>query len=108
MKYIEIKADTNDADYVSAINEISDKDLEKIMPLIELIKKFDQAHEWGYNYPRSEYCTDQSAFAYYEENGITYKQFDLFSNYLPYHDPSIHSIEMIRIFVTEEPPEILL
>ena len=41
MEYeIRITADTNDADYITSVNTISEEDLEKIKPLIEKIKNF--------------------------------------------------------------------
>jgi len=39
-KYIVIKADTNDGDYVSEKSEITDYQIEQIKPLIEAIKNF--------------------------------------------------------------------
>lgn len=62
---IKIVADTNDADYVTEITEISDKTLEKIKPLIEAIKNFEPYNgksesglDWAHshNYPCGEYA----------------------------------------------------
>lgn len=56
-KEIYVQADTNDADYISRIEDITDKQLEDLMPLFTAIKEFKIARrKWHcHSWPRSEY-----------------------------------------------------
>ena len=40
MKTLLVTVDTNDADYITEVVEVSEKDLERFLPLIEKIKNF--------------------------------------------------------------------
>lgn len=40
MKYLYVKVDTNDADYLTELTKISEEDLARFMPLIQAIKNF--------------------------------------------------------------------
>lgn len=50
MPQIYIETDANDADYVGNLEKISNKDLNKIRPLIEAIKKFTKENPYKHNY----------------------------------------------------------
>lgn len=118
MKYIEVKVDTNDADYVSVINEISDEDLALIMPLIKAIKAFKEyvvdidGHRNGTkipynhrnNYPFGECCREdlgeKSARQIYVDSGLVSEDaLEAFEdNCIPYPENGFHTIESIRVF----------
>ncbi len=104
---ITIKVDTNDADYQTKVSEISDKDLEKIFPLIKAIKKFKPykgksrycGTDWEHthNYHVGEYLRDDLG-----EKPVTelYDQFSeeihkLFQSFCPYGKDGFHTIESI-------------
>ena len=99
MKYLIIKVDTNDADYVSNINKISDEDILAIMPLINALKAFSDANRWEHNYPRGE-CHrpdmgEKSVKELYPD--ITEETFDIFNGFLPSTEYGFHTIESIDV-----------
>lgn len=53
-KYLEVVADENDADFVSKRKEITDEQIEKIIPIVEVIANYED----GYNWPNSEYMDE--------------------------------------------------
>lgn len=94
-KYIIVKADTNDADYVYNIAKITDEQIKSIQPMIEAIKNC----EYCSNYETNELVNDTpGAKEIYKD----VEGFDFFNNnYVPYGDPNypgIHTIESIEIF----------
>lgn len=58
MKHVYVVVDTNDADYVGKIVEVSEKTLEHFKPLIEKIKNFQPYNNGGWrhnhNFPFGE------------------------------------------------------
>lgn len=89
-KYILIKADTNDADYVMKKSEITDEQLNSIMPIIEEIKKQKGKFETGE-------CGNSAEELYSELN-----EYYLFRDMCPYSEYGIHTIEDIIILVVAE------
>lgn len=110
-KYILIKADVNDGDYISSKNEITDEDIELIKPIIDAIKEYDndksikrQKWNWdinGYN--------DQDPNQRYVKSGkCSLESFDYFNDLLPFMDnQDIHTIESIEILVVSEEIKLL-
>ncbi len=105
---IKIKADTNDADYVTEISQISDADLNKIKPLIEAIKAFKpyttkvDGMTWTHsnNYPHGEYCPREDLGELPPRKvykGFNDKVFDIFESYLPFGEHGIHTIISIEV-----------
>ena len=92
-KYIIIKADTNDADYVINKKEITDEQIELIKPMIEAIKNCKE----NYNYETGEMIDDTEGA---EEIYKDVPEFDLFDIFVPHGEHGIHTIESIEI-VTE-------
>ena len=105
---IKIVADTNDADYITKISEISDEDLSKIKPLIAAIKEFKpykvkkDGMSWvhGHNYPWGEYSPrgdlgEKDSREIYK--GIDEEVFQMFEELIPYGEHGIHTIESIEI-----------
>lgn len=96
-KYIIIKADTNDADYVTEVNEITDEQIELIKPVIEAIKNSPKdKYGWGHNYETGEMINK----AYAKELYGHLEGFKVFDAFVPYGDsnhPGIHTIESIMV-----------
>jgi hypothetical protein len=115
--YINVTADTNDADYISEMNEISDEQLELIRPVIKAIKNFKpykgksrSGSDWNHenNFPTGDcYRLDlgeKDAEEIYVKSGIvTQEQFDVFMEFVPSNEYGIHTIESVHLYhVTEE------
>lgn len=112
-KYLLIKADTNDGDYIDSRNEITDEELAIILPVIKAIKEFDddptikyQKYNWweiGRNSYREQNKEQyQSPKERYLDTGkITEEAFNYFSDFLPsmgeYPIHTIESIELIEV-----------
>jgi hypothetical protein len=96
-KYIIIKADTNDADYVTEVSEITDEQIELIKPVIEAIKNAPKdKHGWGHNYETGEIVDEDDA----EELYGHLEGFKTFDSFVPYGDsnyPGIHTIKSVMI-----------
>lgn len=119
-KYIEIVADTNDADYVTSRVLVTDKILEKIKPVIEAIKNFKpyevEYESYGgrksktrhdHNYPNGECCredmgekTTQDLYGYLDG-------FEVFDEMVPYGEYGIHTIISITLIVVAEETNLL-
>jgi hypothetical protein len=94
---ITIIADTNDGDYITAITEISDEDLEKIKPLIAAIKKKTEELRGTYNshnYDTSEYgdCDYAEKYPNFTPNDHTF-----FQEYCPRGEYGFHTLDSIEI-----------
>lgn len=99
-KYLVIKADTNDGDYITRITKVEDTFLEKYKELIKGIKNCKFAHNW----PSSEYEDDTVE--------TLYSEFDLdlvenFAYYVPHGEYGVHTIESIKILNVESTEELL-
>ena len=111
-KYIIIKADTNDADYVTSKKLITDEEIEQIKPVVKAIKKFKPyktngcSWEHHHNFPAGDCLRDDlgelSPYELYVESGkVTKEQFELFEEYLPYGEYGLHTIESVEILEVE-------
>lgn len=120
-QYLYVIADTNDADYVSRKEEISEEDLNTLKPLIEAIKNFTpyktksySGMEWthSHNYPSGDLVRDDlgelSARDYYISKGIAEDVIDLFEEeFTPYAEYGIHTIESIDLLIIAEEIKLL-
>lgn len=107
---IEVKVDTNDADYASEVSSISEKELEELMPLIKAIKEFKpyktkttgrDPMDWTHdnNFPHGE-CrrrdlgekTPEEIYSEIDEGTM-----ELFTDLCPSTEYGFHTIERIRI-----------
>lgn len=108
--YINIKADTNDADYTSELNEISKEDLDAIRPLIKAISEFKpykcdaKGHSWTHrhNFPTGDCLRkdlgEKSPEELYVDSGLaTQEQLDLFYEFVPSDEYGIHTIKSIEV-----------
>jgi hypothetical protein len=98
-KYLIIKADTNDGDYVTEKSEVSDAEIEKIKPIIEVIAACTEDH----NFPDGE-CSDPDELEnlYLESGLLTEQQLDFIKPYIPYGEYGVHTIESVEILVVSE------
>lgn len=85
MKFIYIKADANDGDYVAELNQIDDKTLAFITPLINQIK----GHKG--DYPTYDYGNAEDLYSCDPDI------IETFNDYVPYAEYGIHTIEEISI-----------
>jgi hypothetical protein len=93
--YLEIKADTNDADYITDRTEITKGDLERLTPLIEAISK-TKRHNWV----TSEYSDDEppkSMYSQFPEDLI-----EEFQEYVLYGEHGVHTIKKIVLLEAVE------
>jgi len=105
-KYIYIKADTNDGDYISKKSEITDDQIELIKPVIEQLKfrkdklnedKMHNWNEWRHNWVTSEYSESTLYDMYIETNLLTQEQVDLFDEFVPFGEYGVHTVESVEI-----------
>jgi hypothetical protein len=97
---IVIVADTNDADYITKISNITPGELERFTPLIaEIAKKVKH-----YNWDTSVYGDDE------DRPEIMYSQFaalvEEFGGFVPHGEDGVHTIESIVYY--EKPTKIVL
>lgn len=106
-KILIITADTNDADYVTSQNKVTDEDIKKLMPMIEAIKNFKPYHgEWSpgkfcehsHNFPYGEDLPrDDMGEKSIEELYGDVPGFDLFQELVPFGEYGVHTIVKIEI-----------
>ena len=106
-KYILIRADANDADYITEKSPITDEQIELIKPVIEQLKiRRDKLNEdlhknwnkWRHNWSTSEFGRhDNPTKMYVESDLLTKEQVDLFGEFVPYGEYGVHTIDSIEI-----------
>lgn len=118
MKYfIEVMADTNDADYISEISEISIDDLNRLRPYFEKIMEPVHKRKEYYSLPVEEKTSELSKQfnddlyyhnwpdSEYQEETLIDRWPDIsedilneISRFVPYGEYGVHSIDRIRVF----------
>lgn len=97
-KYIIIKADTNDGDYITNQSLITDESIEQLRPIIEIIKSKKGKYETcEMGNPRDTYSVEE----------LSDEQLDLFDNFIPYGEYGIHTIEKVQILTVLEEENLL-
>lgn len=102
-----IKADTNDADYVTSTTKVTMDEIIEILPVIEAIKQFNLNHRRGsgeYNWPDSEYRSKTVEDTYPH---IDPKLLEIFGEYTPYGENGIHTIESVVYYPLPEKVKLL-
>ena len=120
-KFLFVEADTNDADYISSLTEISQENLEKIMPLIKAIKNFkpykgksDSGTKWEHdnNWPHGTYspredlgekCVEEIYQGVVDADTIQLFQ----EEYVPYGEHGVHTIKSIKVYEVSDVKELL-
>lgn len=122
MYEITITVDTNDADYATAVCDITKKQLDKIKPLIAAIKKFKPykteskkyrhlgtaTYTHNHNYPHGECCREdlgeKSPREYYD---FPEEIFELFEEFLPWNEYGFHTIISVGYCPSQEKTRLL-
>ncbi len=96
-RYVIIKADTNDGDYVTSKNEITEE-LEKVIRKVCKVIKKDQS--WGTSEMLEE---DNDPQRWVKKGKLTEEEVEIFSYLAPSGEYGIHTIESVEIIeVTKE------
>jgi hypothetical protein len=88
-----IKADTNDADYITSENKILEGDLDTIRKVAAAIKECKEHHNWVMR----EFCGEQESPHEVYKDILTEEEIEVFNGYTPYGEYGIHSIKEIQI-----------
>ncbi|PCI45910.1 MAG: hypothetical protein COB41_00540 [Proteobacteria bacterium] len=113
---ITIIADTNDADYVTSINEICESDLLKIRPLIEQVSNFKtyKSNECGYEMEHNHnwsigdsYRGDLGEKSPRELYKATEEVFQILEELIPCGEYGIHTLESIEISPLQKKEQLL-
>ena len=115
--YIYLTADTNDADFINSLKEISDEDLIEFKKILEVLKvknrpRFSNEKDWkrfgDINWQRNEYVMDEYNCPEYEyKDNLTLKQIEFFDSFVPSGPEGSggsQSVDFIKVlkFVEEE------
>jgi hypothetical protein len=102
--YIQVRADTNDADYVSSFEIIDEDDLEFIKHVGAAIKTVGQRHNW----PTSKYASETFSELYVDKDLLTEEEIEDFNElYVPYGEYGVHTIASIQILDISSISEVL-
>ena len=95
-KLLIIKADTNDADYITGICEIQPEDEQLIRKVAGVLRTESKKGCAGsHNWETSEYGDERPEDMY--EDVLTQDEIETFDGYVPYGEHGIHTIDSIRI-----------
>lgn len=95
MYYLIIKADTNDADYVTSIKHIPASKIEDLRNIIFKVKKeSDNSIDWR----TGDHAAEEVWEAHPE---LTVSECELLNDYIPYTEWGIHTIEDVQLFKVE-------
>jgi|SRR6185436_8452684 len=87
-KYLIVKADTNDADYVTKKTEIKDGEIDKYLHLISVIKSNGKSWKTGE-------VSDEGLEEQYPDFSL--EVLESFGKLVPYGEYGVHTIESIEI-----------
>lgn len=90
-KYILVRADTNDADYIEELNSISDAHESRLIDILSKIKKDDGEISWRTGDMASEDLMEQHP-------ELTEGEIDLLDQYTPHGEYGVHTIDSIEIY----------
>lgn len=91
MKKLYVAADTNDADYVYRMSDITDEEIEKFKPIIEAVKKTTPRHNWPDNEWDNEIYVD--LYPEFDEDLLV----EFRERFVPYWEYGIHTIKFIEV-----------
>lgn len=99
-----VKADTNDADYISAETEVrNSSQIELVRKFASLLKASNAPH--GQNFPYSDYV-DLTLEDLYGDK-VSQQELRVFRNMVPYGEHGVHTIQSIRIVQIVQDEELL-
>ena len=101
-----IKGDTNDADYVTSVNDIDQETLDSILPVVEAIKNCKANYNWESEHFRSpkledlypQFIESWKEFSDGEKYPVFTDGFEWFRELCPYGEMGIHSIESVTVY----------
>jgi hypothetical protein len=96
--YLLVEVDTNDGDYVTAFNPISDTALENVKLLIEKIKENPNRHNFPYEHDDTQVY---DLYADLNEYGSTVDQdiaIDTFIDYVPSTEYGFHTVTRVELY----------
>ena len=111
-----VTVDQNDADYNTAVHEVSPEQLERLRPVFEAIKNFQpykgnsgSGLEWTHksNWPMGEYQPREDLGEKFPVDiyagVLTEAQIEEFEGFCPYGEHGFHSVDRVTVLhVTEE------
>lgn len=115
-KYLIVKADTNDADFITRKEEITDDQLAELQPLFEAIRNFKPYkgkdttwnHSHDNNYPTGDCHREDLGELSAEELYGNIQGFQLFDeSFCPYDEYGIHTIESVDVLVVTDEKKII-
>lgn len=86
-----IKADTNDADYITSEDKISDDDLEVVRKVCNVIK--EHGPKYDYNWTTGNIGDPYKQWGHI----LTELEIEIFNHYIPYGEYGIHTIEEVEL-----------
>lgn len=86
-----VVADTNDGDYMTEINKISEEDLKRFLPLFAAIQDSSFDHNWCTSYYERDPCP-RSMYARFDSELI-----EEFDQLVPHGEYGVHTIDSIRV-----------
>lgn len=110
-RFLLVKADENDADYVTEKRSISDDSLEKVREIINALKEGSKKVDrdgrtrieriaWGTGDCRAD---DNDPYLLYALKGLlTIDEIEWFDQWLPHREHGIHTIESIEVIYQGE------
>ena len=90
-----IKADSNDADYITGDNSINERELEVVKRVSS--KLITNGHNWV----TSEYSSEENPFKLYKDV-LSKEDIEIFDDLVPYGEFGIHTILKIEVFPIPE------
>ena len=90
-----IKADSNDADYITGDNSINERELEVVKRVSS--KLITNGHNWV----TSEYSSEENPFILYKDV-LSKEDIEIFDDLVPYGEFGIHTILKIEVFPIPE------
>lgn len=96
--YLLVEVDTNDGDYVTAFNPISDTALENVKPLIEKIKENPNRHNFPwehYSAPVYELYADLNEYGSVVDRDIA---IETFLDYVPNTEIGFHTVTRVELY----------
>lgn len=91
-----VSADTNDADYVYNITEVSNESLDQIIGIVKKINEAKKSNFYGFPWGKGEFVD----VVYEEEyDGIlTDDEMEFLNDFVPYGEHGIHTVSKIEVY----------
>lgn len=105
-----IKADTNDADFVTYFREITEKEVAELKPILEIIKRHRKYPQYPHLGKVCKWNTREMDDETVEEEykgELTELQIEIMNEYVPYGEYGVHSIHEIKLIYVEKEEDLL-